>query len=171
MFYDSVVLWKRSYLTRTIKQIYKRNRSSNCFFLNRNSCKTDNTVRRTEPKVWPDLWTAYHVTNRSFCSENGEFDYDQLTLCFNEAEVTIETDCAEEPLIEEVIPAYKRVKRPKGKRDEDLSGLPVREEYHELSENSLSCSQMDIGDFQTGFIKTGFSSSNFRSDRASCRLL
>ena len=40
-----------------------------------------------------------------------KFDYDQLTLCFNEAEVTIETDCAEEPLIEEVIPAYKRKKK------------------------------------------------------------
>lgn len=61
-----------------------------------------------------------------------------MTLCFNEAEVTIETDCAEEPLIEKVIPAYKRKKRPKGKRDEDLSGLPVREEYHELSEKQLS---------------------------------
>lgn len=41
-------------------------------------------------------------------------------------------------MIEEVIPAYKRKKRPKGKRDEDLSGLPVREEYHELSEKQLS---------------------------------
>ena len=89
-----------------------------------------------------------------FAQKTEKFDYDQLTLCFNEAEVTIETDCAEEPLIEEVIPAYKRKKRPKGKRDEDLSGLPVREEYHELSEKQLSgCSQMDIGDFQTGFIK------------------
>ena len=41
-------------------------------------------------------------------------------------------------MIEEVIPAYKRKKRPKGKRDEDLSGLPVWEEYHELSEKQLS---------------------------------
>ena len=73
-----------------------------------------------------------------FAQKTEKFDYDQLTLCFNEAEVTIETDCAEEPLIEEVIPAYKRKKRPKGKRDEDLSGLPVREEYHELSEKQLS---------------------------------
>ena len=89
-----------------------------------------------------------------FAQKTEKFDYDQLTLCFNEAEVTIETDCAEEPLIEEVIPAYKRKKRPKGKRDEDLSGLPVREEYMNFLKNSfLSCSQMDIGDFQTGFIK------------------
>lgn len=73
-----------------------------------------------------------------FAQKTEKFDYDQLTLCFNEAEVTIETDCAEEPLIEKVIPAYKRKKRPKGKRDEDLSGLPVREEYHELSEKQLS---------------------------------
>ena len=73
-----------------------------------------------------------------FAHKTEKFDYDQLTLCFNEAEVMIETDCAEEPLIEEVIPAYKRRKRPKGKRDEDLSGLPVREEYHELSEKQLS---------------------------------
>ena len=71
-----------------------------------------------------------------FAQKTEKFDYDQLTLCFNEAEVTIETDCAEEPLIEEVIPAYKRRKRPK--RDEDLSGLPVREEYHELSEYSYA---------------------------------
>ena len=55
-----------------------------------------------------------------FAQKTEKFDYDQLTLCFNEAEVTIETDCAEEPLIEKVIPAYKRKKRPKGKRDEDL---------------------------------------------------
>lgn len=89
-----------------------------------------------------------------FAQKTEKFDYDQLTLCFNEAEVTIETDCAEEPLIEEVIPTYKRKKRPKGKRDEDLSGLPVREEYMNFLKNSfLSCSQMDIGDFQTGFIK------------------
>ena len=89
-----------------------------------------------------------------FAQKTEKFDYDQLTLCFNEAEVTIETDCAEEPLIEEVIPAYKRKKRPKGKRDEDLSGLPVRENIMNFLKNSfLSCSQMDIGDFQTGFIK------------------
>ena len=72
-----------------------------------------------------------------FAQKTEKSDYDQLTLCFNEAEVTIETDCAEEPLIEEVIPAYKRKKRPKGKRDEDLSGLLVRKEYHELSEKQL----------------------------------
>lgn len=89
-----------------------------------------------------------------FAQKTEKFDYDQLTVCFNEAEVTIETDCAEEPLIEEVIPAYKRKKRPKGKRDEDLSGLPVRENIMNFLKNSfLSCSQMDIGDFQTGFIK------------------
>lgn len=89
-----------------------------------------------------------------FAKKTEKFDYDQLTLCFNEAEVTIKTDCAEEPLIEEVIPAYKRKKRPKGKRDEDLSGLPVRKNIMNFLKNSfLSCSQMDIGDFQTGFIK------------------
>ena len=89
-----------------------------------------------------------------FAQKTEKSDYDQLTLCFNEAEVTIETDCAEEPLIEEVIPAYKRKKRPKGKRDEDLSGLPVRKNIMNFLKNSfLSCSQMDIGDFQTGFIK------------------
>lgn len=40
-------------------------------------------------------------------------------------------------MIEEVVPAYKRKKRPSGKREEDLSGLPVRKEYHELSEDEL----------------------------------
>ena len=69
-----------------------------------------------------------------FAQKTEKFDYDQLTLCFNEAEVTIETDCAEEPLIEEVIPTYKRKKRPKGKRDEDLSGLPEKQ-FSELFPN------------------------------------
>ena len=61
-----------------------------------------------------------------FSQKTEKLDYEQLTLCFNEAEVTIKTDSAEEPLIEEVVPAYKRKKRPKGKREEDLSGLPDR---------------------------------------------
>lgn len=72
-----------------------------------------------------------------FARKTEKLDYEQLTLCFNEAEVTIGSDTAEEPLIEEVVPAYKRKKRPAGKREEDLSGLPVRKEYHELSEDEL----------------------------------
>lgn len=65
--------------------------------------------------------------------ENAE----QLTMCFNEAEVTIEQQTIEEPAIEQVIPEHKRRVKPKGKRQEDLSSFPVRIEEHLLSEEKL----------------------------------
>ena len=90
-----------------------------------------------------------------FAQKTEKFDYDQLTLCFNEAEVTIETDCAEEPLIEEVIPAYKRKKK-----DRKENVMKICQDFQSgknimnfLKNSFLSCSKMDIGDFQTGFIK------------------
>lgn len=65
--------------------------------------------------------------------ENAE----QLTMCFNEAEVTIEQQTIEEPVIEQVIPEHKRRVKPKGKRQEDLSSFPLRIEEHLLSEEKL----------------------------------
>lgn len=61
---------------------------------------------------------------------------DQLAFCFNEAEASI-TDNATEPTIEQVIPAHKRQIKKKGKRNEDLSGFPVRIETHVISEEKL----------------------------------
>ena len=65
--------------------------------------------------------------------ENAE----QLTMCFNEAEVTIENKTIEEPVVEQIIPEHKRRIKPKGKRQEDLSSFPVRIEEHLLSEDKL----------------------------------
>jgi len=62
---------------------------------------------------------------------------EQLTMCFNEAEVTIGQRTIEEPVIEQVIPEHKRRVKPKGKRQEDLSSFPVRIEEHLLSEEKL----------------------------------
>ena len=53
---------------------------------------------------------------------------------FNEAEV--ESDEAEEPTEETIVRV--RTKRPKGKLDEDLKDIPVRQENHELSEEKLT---------------------------------
>ena len=62
---------------------------------------------------------------------------EQLGMCFNEAEVTIENKYVVEPVIEQVIPEHKRRIKPKGKREEDLSSFPVRIENHVLSEEKL----------------------------------
>ena len=58
---------------------------------------------------------------------------EQLSF-FNEAE-SLKADI-EEPSLEIVVPSYTR-KRPKGKRDMDLSSFPVRIENHELTDNEL----------------------------------
>lgn len=63
---------------------------------------------------------------------------EQLCMCFNEAEVTIENKYVVEPDIEQVIPEHKRHIRPKGKREADLSGFPVRIEEHILSDEKLT---------------------------------
>lgn len=62
---------------------------------------------------------------------------DQLSMCFNEAEVTIENKYVVEPVIEQVIPEHKRRVKRKGKREEDPSGFPMRLEEHTLSEDRL----------------------------------
>ena len=65
----------------------------------------------------------------------GDISADQLTL-FNEAEAESEP-AAPEPELEEV--TYKR-KKSKGKREIDLSGLPVERIVYELPENERVCS-------------------------------
>ena len=63
---------------------------------------------------------------------------EQLQLCFNEAEVTIDT-AGEilEPTFEQVVSKHTRRVKPHGKRDADLEGLPIRVEEHLLSEEKL----------------------------------
>ena len=58
----------------------------------------------------------------------------QLSL-FDEAEA-LSDPAIPEPEAEEVVQAYKR-KRPKGKREEDLKGLPVEPHDHDVSEEDL----------------------------------
>ena len=64
--------------------------------------------------------------------------YEQLSFVFNEAEITIGSLKPEEipeTTIEEI--TYKRKKKQKGKRDQDLSGIPEHNYYHNLSEDTL----------------------------------
>ncbi len=71
----------------------------------------------------------------------------QLVFCFNEAEVTIQdADEIVEPVIEQVIPEHKRSAKKKGKRNEDLSGFPVRIETHALSLEKLQ--ELFDGDYR-----------------------
>lgn len=67
-------------------------------------------------------------------SEAGLVDENQLSF-FNEIEAEAEKHDGSEPEIETVVKSYKR--RRKGKRDEDLSGIPVRVENHEIPEDKL----------------------------------
>jgi len=60
----------------------------------------------------------------------------QMALAFNEAEATV-TEETVEPDMDQVIPAHIR-RRPKGKRDEDLKGIPARIEEHTLTEEKLN---------------------------------
>lgn len=62
---------------------------------------------------------------------------EQLAMCFNEAEVTIENKFVVEPVLEQVIPEHKCRIKPKGKREEDLLGFPIRIEEHVLSDEKL----------------------------------
>ena len=83
------------------------------------------------------------LTQRSFGkkSEVKLYSGDQLTIYdmgINEAEVTLAGRIPREPEIEEVvIKEHKRAKR-KGKREEDLAGLPVTIVNHVLDEERLN---------------------------------
>ena len=73
-------------------------------------------------------------------SESGLNDVDgQLTLFdgFNEAEVLSKPDASEPEVSEIIISSYKRSKT-KGKRDEDLDGLPARIIEHTLTDEELT---------------------------------
>ncbi len=73
-------------------------------------------------------------------SESHLSDIDgQLTLfdSFNEVEATAKSDTPEPSVEEIIIPSHKRSKS-KGKREEDLSGLPARIFEHRLTEEELA---------------------------------
>ena len=73
-------------------------------------------------------------------SESALNEYDgQLTLFdfFNDAEFLSDTKTKEPEITEVIISSYKRSKT-KGKRDNDLDGLPARIIDHKLSENELA---------------------------------
>lgn len=61
----------------------------------------------------------------------------QLTLCFNEAEVTIENKVIGEPVMEDVCKKNYRRKKSIGKREEDLKDIPVTVINHTLSDKEL----------------------------------
>lgn len=70
--------------------------------------------------------------NKRFGRSSEKMIYDgQLGMCFNEAEVTIETKYVIEPEL-----AYKR-RKSSGKRDADLKDLPVEIIMHELTSEEL----------------------------------
>ena len=69
-------------------------------------------------------------------SESKPYTYDgQMTIfdLFNEAEALIREDLKEPEITEVIISSYHR-KKSKGKREEDLEGLPARIIEHKLSE-------------------------------------
>ncbi len=72
---------------------------------------------------------------KQFGSSSEKTNYGQMSLCFSEAE-NIAGLKTEEPEFEEV--TYKRRKR-KGKRDEDLAGLPVETIEYKLPEEKQIC--------------------------------
>ena len=62
----------------------------------------------------------------------------QMELCFNEAEVIIDTfESIIEPEIDDVYTKPVKRKKSKGKREADLKDLPVKIIYHELNEEQL----------------------------------
>lgn len=77
----------------------------------------------------------------AFGSPNGKIEKtDQLHFVFNETEMTIaEAGEIAEPDIKTVVPSYERTKarKRKGKRSEDLKGIPIIIEEHALSEEEL----------------------------------
>lgn len=64
----------------------------------------------------------------------------QMTIFdfFNEAEYLINNDLKEPEISEVVISSYRRSRKTKGKREEDLEGLPARIIEHKLSDEDLA---------------------------------
>ena len=101
------------------------------------SNETIDALRSTVEKLTEQIAI---MNSRQFgrSSEKGLVTSDQLSMLdfgFNEAEFTVQGQVIEEPEIEEVI--VRRKKR-KGKRDEDLEGLPVEPVVHGLTEAELA---------------------------------
>lgn len=70
--------------------------------------------------------------------EQAADDYEQLELCFNEAEIT-QAQVLPEPELEDIIPKPYKRKKVKGKRDSDLEGLPIKVIRHEPASDICSC--------------------------------
>jgi len=64
--------------------------------------------------------------------------YEQISLCFNEAEA-ISDSSATEPQYEEVVPKPYKRKKQKGKREADLADFPVVHIEHKLSAEECVC--------------------------------
>ena len=64
--------------------------------------------------------------------------YDQISMCFNEAEATTDSSAAE-PQYEEVVPKPYKRKKQKGKREADLANFPVVQIEHKLSAEECVC--------------------------------
>ena len=102
-----------------------------------NQSETIDALRLTVDKLTEQIAI---MNSRKFgrSSEKGLATSDQLSLLdfgFNEAEFTLQGQIIEEPEIEEVV--VRRKKR-KGKRVEDLEGLPVEPVFHGLTEEELA---------------------------------
>ncbi|MDP4182937.1 MAG: IS66 family transposase zinc-finger binding domain-containing protein, partial [Bacillota bacterium] len=66
--------------------------------------------------------------------------YEQISVCFNEAEAISNSGIAE-PEYEAVVPKPYKRKKQKGKRETDLANFPVVHIEHKLSEEELICSE------------------------------
>lgn len=73
---------------------------------------------------------------QKFGRSSEKIDNNQISF-FNEIEGIADQEPVEEPFIEEVVKEHTRKKKVKGKRDEDLSGIPVEVIEHTISEDTL----------------------------------
>ena len=90
------------------------------------------------------LTTQCEKQQERFGSSTEKVDWEgQLEMLFNEDEVLIVDKYVVEPTLEQVCPELnnvttkKRSPRPKGKREEDLAGLPIKIIEHTLCETEL----------------------------------
>lgn len=85
------------------------------------------------------MMESIRISNQKrFGSSTEKIDLpEQLSMCFNEAEVTIENKYVVEPVIEQVVKEHTREKT-KGKCEEDLAGFESHIEIHQLKESELT---------------------------------
>lgn len=98
--------------------------------------RTQKELETVESKV--DFLTEQLTLMKAqkFGRSSEKADENQISF-FNEAEELHDKDPVDEPAIEEVVKAYKRTRKTKGKRDEDLSNLPVEIIEHTIPEEVL----------------------------------